>query len=107
MLRAFVLSLVVAACTGGEPVDTSAGADAGVTATHKHTAATVGAMFGCRKACWDDVPFNACRTQRDSCYKDAADHTGKVQCREMSRECRKIRRTCLEACNPGNQQTTD
>jgi hypothetical protein len=104
MLRTFALGLVavgLVACTGAEPVDTTA--DAGVQFQAPHAKHATALVFSCRKACWDDVPFNACKTQRNACFHDATDKAGKDHCREMSRTCRKIRRSCLEACNNTDQ----
>jgi hypothetical protein len=77
------------------------------------------AIEACRKACWDDIPVDGCKAQRDACFKRAAKRdkvaaksggelaadmatdklaVDKLHCREMSRTCREIRHDCLAAC---------
>ncbi len=58
----------------------------------------------CKSACWRDVPFNACRRQRNHCLKHKKTAAGKLHCREMSRTCRKVRNDCLEACETNTPQ---
>jgi len=71
------------------------------------------AIDACRKACWDDIPVDGCKAQRDACFKRTAKRddklapdkatpdklaADKLHCREMGRECRAIRHDCLQAC---------
>jgi hypothetical protein len=71
-------------------------------------------VAACRKVCWDDIPVDACKAQRDRCFKRATKRddklpdtaapdklaADKLHCREMALECRKIRHDCLAACEP-------
>jgi hypothetical protein len=57
----------------------------------------------CRNTCWTDIPFNACREQRDACLGRSPTVEGKLHCREMSRTCRKMRRSCLQSCTRTGQ----
>jgi hypothetical protein len=86
----------------------------------------VAQISACQKLCWEDIPVNGCKAQRDRCFKRAvkrdkamaqkattddvsADLSAgevpadklvldKMHCREMGRECRQIRHDCLTAC---------
>jgi hypothetical protein len=96
-----LLSLL-GACTA----DVNGTTDAGVGNT-PHVAKTP-ALFSCRETCWNDVPYNACSDQRDSCLSQATNASDSLHCRQMARACRKERRNCLRGCNAqGNNAHVD
>jgi hypothetical protein len=112
-IRILALVCLVAACTN----DASVAPDGNVTATPQSiVAARLGPHLGmtmtpavrtCREQCWQQIPFNECAEQRDTCLDSATSKSDKHHCRQMSFACGQLRRECMQGCWLGKVPSTN